>query len=212
VWSGPDGQGRIADDSYPVPRNGQWWKPGMARRPPMYALSRGGVMPSRSITWFQANEACAASGKRLMAREEWFLAIQGTVDGAGCRINEAVPRQTGQGSGCESIWGAQDLIGNLWEWTAEWYASVGTWNAGTMTGGLAKADQSWPAGYNDDRTWNIASRVGVAPGAEADGMPAAALRGGDWAFGSRAGAFALSLYFGPSNWGPGVGLRCVVRR
>src|SRR5262249_15262257 len=42
------------------------WKPVLGSSPPspgVYAVSIPGVKPSACITWFQANEACAISGK-----------------------------------------------------------------------------------------------------------------------------------------------------
>lgn len=63
------------------PRNGQWRRtPGT--QPPAYALSVAGMRytPARYITWFQAQEACRASGKRLPTGEEWLTAANGTVD------------------------------------------------------------------------------------------------------------------------------------
>jgi formylglycine-generating enzyme required for sulfatase activity len=222
VWSTADG-GMQQDDPYPIPKNGQWWKKGMSGEPPMYARSQPGVTPNRNITWFQANEACAASGKEMLGRKEWFLAVQGTVDPGDAKGDGGVcvtgggaagPRQTGTGTACESRWGAQDMIGSLWEWTDEWYASVGQWD-GTkpkgMQGSIAAGEQPWPAGYNDDRTWNITSRVYVG-GTEMDSLPAAALRGGGWGDGPRAGAFALALDLGPTTWYTTIGFRCLARR
>jgi hypothetical protein len=37
----------------------------------VYALSIPGVQPSTCITWFQANQACLLSGKRLLTNREW---------------------------------------------------------------------------------------------------------------------------------------------
>jgi len=43
------------------------------------------------------------------------------------------------------------------------------------------------------------------------GLPAAALRGGNWDNGTNAGAFALNLNNAPSNWNNNVGARCCAR-
>ena len=39
----------------------------------VYALSLAGVTPSGYVTWFQAQQACANSGKRLPSSAEWQL-------------------------------------------------------------------------------------------------------------------------------------------
>jgi formylglycine-generating enzyme required for sulfatase activity len=45
----------------------------------IYAVSCRGD-PSRNITWFQAQEACASSGKRLPTSAEWQVGADGTPD------------------------------------------------------------------------------------------------------------------------------------
>jgi hypothetical protein len=55
---------------YPAnfPNNGNW-TPVLGSNPPspgVYAVSIPGVHPSACITWFQANQACLLSGKRLL--------------------------------------------------------------------------------------------------------------------------------------------------
>jgi len=82
---------------------------------PLYACSVTGVTPSRYLTWFQAQSACAASGKRLLTNGEWQAAVAGTEDPGGCVVSAGGPRATGAGT-CLSHWGVEDLIGNLWEW------------------------------------------------------------------------------------------------
>jgi hypothetical protein len=57
-----------------------------------------------------------------------------------------------------------------------------------------------------DGTWNINGRA-ANPG-WTDGSPFAAFRGGNWAAGPVAGAFAFYAYSGPSNWDWDYGLRC----
>ena len=48
----------------------------------------------------------------------------------------------------------------------------------------------------------------LAAGAERSRF--AAIRGGNWNDGTRAGVFSLNLNNGPSNWNSNVGFRCVL--
>ncbi len=43
------------------------------------AQSKAGVEPARSITWYEARDACAAAGKRLCSEAEWLAACTGAV-------------------------------------------------------------------------------------------------------------------------------------
>jgi formylglycine-generating enzyme required for sulfatase activity len=208
VWANEDGTGQqygATADNYPAtfPKNGQ-------ATTNVYALSRSGVLPSCYLSWFQANEACRMNGKRLPTGDEWLAAARGTVDpgasdgaGGACLTQAAGQRQTGMAAKCVSHWGAEDMIGNVWEWTAEWFAGVG------QVGGR---DQPWPAGYGRDAIWNISSKAYPMAGMPVYGMPAAGMRGGRYANGEFAGLYAMTLEDGPSNWNPYVGFRCVVPR
>lgn len=212
VWSQPDGSGQqlgAASDDLPqaFPKNGQYTAP-------LYAVSKKATTPSRYVTWFQAQAACRLSGKRLSTRDEWLEAVRGTADpganggtGGVCVTQGTGPRTTGSGTACKSRWGAEDMIGNVMEWTDEWYAGLGQPTA---------PNQPWPQAtvdYGNDGTWNITSSAfpgaGVPPVA---GIPSAAARGGDWGDVVRAGAFALFLNSAPSSSGPNIGFRCVVPR
>jgi hypothetical protein len=94
---------------------------------PIYAQSVADVTPTAEITWYQAAQACANVGKRLPTTAEWQAAASGTVDpgfnadpAAGCNTSASGVWLTGaSGDLCKSDAGAFDMIGNLWEWTAE---------------------------------------------------------------------------------------------
>lgn len=181
---------------------------------PAVALSHTG-QPSGMMTWFQAAEACRLSGKRLVGRTEWFAAATGTVDPGGCNLNAAGPRGASPANLCRSTWGVHDMVGSMWEWTAEWYASVGQVTSPPASSGGSRVDgihvnyglQPWGVGYGDglDGTWNVSSSVFGPAGA-----PAAALRGGDSRGGARNGVFALTLNTSPTVPGRLFGFRCVV--
>lgn len=189
--------------------NGQW-----STTPPAYGWSVMGVSPARYITWFQANEACSASGKRLPTGTEWILAARGTPDGPGCNVNYANgdgPRSSSEGFNCTSYWGAQEMIGNLWEWTDEWYAGV----AGPFPDDPSYPynQKPWPqSSYNSDAVWHVASDVRTdGSGLRTVGLPSVAVRGGDWTNGQSAGVFSMILEYAPSAAHSKIGFRCVVR-
>ncbi len=89
---------------------------------PAYAVSVAGVLPSTCITWFQAEQACRLSGKRLATNQEWQAAAAGTPDpGAAddgattCATLSPFAALTGERTLCVSAWGAHDMVGNAWE-------------------------------------------------------------------------------------------------
>src|SRR5439155_4806066 len=104
------------------PGNGQWTQP-------LYAVSIAGVQPTGCATWFQAQQACALSGKRLPTNAEWQMAVAGSPDPGGvdngttdCNVaaTGGASVNTGSRSACVSRWGAFDMVGNMGEWTADW--------------------------------------------------------------------------------------------
>ena len=132
------------------------------------------------------------------------------TSGAGARPTGRAGRNPGGGDSCISLWGAEDMIGNLWEWTSDWWQAGRGWDAGFGDGAYA---DSWPDGYssdNADGTWNLDGRA-YNGYSWMNGLPAAGLRGGYWSNGTQAGAFALSLNYAPSNSDYYIGFRCAAR-
>ncbi len=198
VWSSPTGgtqYGVNGVDDYPCNNNGQDCDN-------IYARSVPGVEPSGEITWFQAQQALANSGKRLPTNAEWQMAVAGTPDPgtdngtSDCNVtlqgfpNGPDPVNTGSRSACVSNWGANDMVGNQWEWVADWDEQA---EGGACT--------NWPASYGTDL-----SCIGRGSGEASNGLPGAIIRGGSFDSSASAGPFAVNAFVPPSNIGS-IGLR-----
>src|SRR5262249_16241761 len=163
--------------------------------PGVYAVSIPGVMPSACLSWFQANQACALSGKRLVRSEEWQRAAAGTPDPGtdngttDCNVGTVFPGgaiggspvNTGSRSNCKSAWGAFDMVGNLYEWVADWADAAPGVTNWTHAAGLPGGDESFFGGPG-----------GGCFGTPDDcSVPGALMRGGDFASATYAGVFAV---------------------
>ena len=178
---------------YPMnfPATGNW-TPVAGSSPPspgVYAVSVPGVLPSACVTWFQAEQACAISGKRLATNQEWQQAAAGTPDGAPCVVSAMVPGNTGANAGCVSRWGAFDMVGNAFELVADW-------------GDLANGCTNWSMTFGSDL-----SCVG-GPGSGFSGFPGMVFRGGFHNDGANAGVFAIDGDNLLSDSFIDVGFRC----
>lgn len=229
VWSRAETTGvqyGLALEDFPTefPRNGQ-------ATTPAYAVSRAGVTPSRWITWFQANAACRLAGKRLLLGDEWLTAASGTTDPSTPNSGDdgscvtgrpgGSPRMTGGGARCQSRWGAQDLIGNLAEWTGEWVVDTNN-GAGVSDAEIPMPDTSAGGLYYGDGTFGVAAgsnRYYFGPDPRRGGASiavggalATVLRGGSFPMGTGAGTYSHQSHLAPSWWHPTAGFRCVIPR
>lgn len=210
VWSDPscadvqyggddDNWGEVAET---FPRHGSFQEP-------LYACSIHGVMPTRWVTWFQAAAACAAAGKRLLTNSEWQAAVGATfdpsassVDPGPCLTASGSPRATGRAgddprgmASCISHWGVEDMVGNLAEWTSDWWGQ-----------GLDDADGAQSAEFASDGYSNVDDAE--EQGGVGRHFPAAALRGGDHTQGDLSGPLAIDLTSAPSAYAATTGFRC----
>lgn len=195
VWSDRAGTGTQygeSMDDYPCSDNGNDCDM-------IFAVSKEGAVPSSRITWFQAQQACANVGKRLLTNAEWQMAAAGTPDPgdvatrAGCNTNSGARTPAGERILCESNWGTVDMVGNLWEMVADWIQDSSDIDNGSISTDL----------YDNDAIFGV-DEAGPA----ATRFPAALQRGGTFTDGSRAGVFALSATSAPSQFTSVDSFRC----
>jgi formylglycine-generating enzyme required for sulfatase activity len=128
--------GTAGNDYAPCAANGQ------SSANDIYAVSLPSVLPSAFITWSQAQEACANSGKRLPTSAERRVGANGTpdpgLDNGTTDCSSAGLSLTGARSSCVSARGAFDMVGDVYEWVAGWVprsTTCGRWSAGVSPTG-----------------------------------------------------------------------------
>jgi len=181
--------GVALDDFAPCDNNGQ------NCADDIFAVSLPGVTPSAHITWFQAQAACRNARKRLPSNAEWQSAVMGTPDPGpdngttDCNSLTGAAVATGSRASCVSVDGAFDMVGNVYEWVADWVprsSACGTWGIGTSP-------------TNDSQ---------CLAGALTTGQPGAIIRGGYFGNGSVAGPFTIFGSVEPAVASNNTGLRC----
>ena len=184
------------------PNNGNWTG-GSA----LYAFSVEGVQPARYMTWFQAQQACTLSGKSLCTNAQWQAAATGTPDNdSDCNISTGTVWDTGTGGLCESAWGAADMVGNATERVEDWHQAGIPWQQSH-----GETTIPWGVGYSSDATFGV-DGAGTDDSGYVDGLPVAAIRGGNWSHDTQAGVFTLDLRHSPSRSGGDMGARCCRNR
>ena len=198
VWSRrPDSNGNpqgtqfgATTDDYPCSDNGNDCFKSLSGK--IFAVSAPGVTPSAFITWFQAQQACANVGKRLLRNGEWQMAAAGTPDPGNspgaedCNtFSSSGADLTGSRTNCVSNWGVFDMVGNLWEWVEDWVPA-----STTCVNPL----------FADD--------FNCLAGASTTFGPGALIRGGSFGNSAGAGVFALTTFAAPSSSVSYIGFRC----
>ncbi len=188
------------------PQDGNW-TPVPGSNPPspgVYAVSIPGVQPTVGTSWFQANQACLLSGKRLLTNREWQAAAAGTSDPGtdngttDCNISFVKDTvNTGSRSSCKSSWGVFDMVGNVDEWVAEWEDLSAACTDWTNQVGIPGHDRSCFGGVNGSGFYGQ--------------IPGGLLRGGFFPLSTDAGVFAANADEPDnvlSNGVGGTGFRC----
>jgi serine/threonine-protein kinase len=145
------------------------------------------------VSWQQADAYCKFAGGRLPTEAEWERAAKGTDGPRTFPWGDSAPDCTKANySGCvgdtdrvgmreagASPYGAMDMAGNVWEWTADWYDAAY----------YARSPKSEPKGPDTG-----ALKV---------------MRGGCWVSGDNSLRTTCRKAELPQSWAPNVGFRCV---
>jgi formylglycine-generating enzyme required for sulfatase activity len=176
--------------------------------PDCSATARAQVMPWRYISRADAVLMCARSGKRLPTAAEWYSIAIGT-QAQSCAVAQSSVANTGAQTACASVYGAHDMVGNVWEWVNDdvidgQYAGRTVPPSGFIeqfdTGGVSTVTSLTELGSTTkDNGYFWSSEQG------AFGM----IRGGF--YGSKSDAAVTTIHAGtnPNFTGAAVGFRCV---
>ena len=90
---------------------------------------KGDSLPVDHITWDEAQRYCGSVGMRLPTEAEWEYAARAGTPGARYGDVESIAWYDGDsgsqthpvGSKDPNAWNLYDMLGNVWQWTADWY-------------------------------------------------------------------------------------------
>jgi formylglycine-generating enzyme required for sulfatase activity len=151
-----------------------------------------GFAPAETLTAADLNANFADLDARVASHE-------GNGDCPTGYTKDGTLRNTGLGTTCVSDWGAEDMIGNVHEFTAGWYI------APTPINGSPIGNYPWSI---DDESYGVSSSA-FLNGTQVNGSPAIMARGGHRTSGALAGILSVNVAESPRSFNALLGFRCV---
>ena len=92
---------------------------------------RSAKNPVENVSWFESKTFCEKLGYRLPTEAEWEYAARagtkgnyyGEVNDIAWHVENSKKKTHPVATKAPNDWELYDMIGNVWEWTADWYGS-----------------------------------------------------------------------------------------